>query len=330
MPLKTSSSTYELSADRLKQNFSDILPTTRKTFTQKRPYASQAMCPRQMTLAGLCPSGTDEIGKSLPFYGAIGSAIEDVAVSAYAEAGQLITSDWKIPTDFFGGMFDIGGKIDLIISMDGEPILLDIKTTGSVLSTKIVKLSDNDLGDLKSGESLTIEPDDDRILVQSSKATYPNYIAQMQVYSAVTGIRTAYLQYFSRKVQDIYSHTDTSPTTDFVKIDTSDDSLARRIAMVIYAIDCRNRGLIPAIPEQVKKTHCSNAFCRFQNYCWGNSVLPISENLIEENLARVLKKDAFDKAKLYIAGMPERLEKFMKLAPQLIQNEKQKRQFSRN
>ena len=126
------------------EQFHNICPSERDEYQQKRPYVSSAFCQRRISASGLLPTRKIEATKALQFYGRIGDPIEQLISEIYDANEQLIISQYKLPQQLFPAGVDIGGKIDLIIEYDGEPLIIDVKTVGATEGTDYFTVTDEE------------------------------------------------------------------------------------------------------------------------------------------------------------------------------------------
>lgn len=314
-----------VTADEMMLQLELLVPNTRKTYAQSRPWASQSFCPRQMTLQAYMQEGTVPVSQSLEAYARIGTALESWIIDTYSAANELIIKDYQLDKELFEGYFDIGGKIDLIVQNRGRWVLMDVKTAGVVDGNASIPLSIDETIALNQGNDIIIRAQDERPKIQKPKGTSKAYIAQLQTYAAITGLDNAFLLFVSRKVQDTFNVSSTMPSIQYVPVDTSIDALTKHITKIIYAIKMRDLGQMPSIPTDITKTNCSDAFCPFVKSCWQDEPFDMLVSSVASTLSpdedKALKMTSFEIAKEYMANRPARLEKFKVL----INNEKAKR-----
>lgn len=309
--------THSLTPSFLEENFRKIHKGGRRFEPRKRPAISSSLCPRQIAFGLNVSPHYTEMPKALPYYASIGNAIEDEVLSRYRISGQLLLSQWKLPKELTDFGLDMGGIIDAILEVDGEIIIIDVKSIGVVESEPYIPLGAGEVQNLIAGNDITIHSEDERIKSSVEKGSKEVHLAQLQLYAAITGITSVYLQMMSRRVQDKFNVSDTTPTVKFEAVPINTAILEKRVAVAFYGIECSRLGVIPDVLANIKKSHCSDAFCSFQDYCWKDShkiqtnLRPIS---IEES--RDLKLDAFAKAKNYISHLDERKEVTLKLIAQ--------------
>lgn len=282
--------------DKTTQELEDLYKTTlsdkQQSYKKARPSASSALCQRNMALDMLLEPSWNTIPQSLPYYAAIGSAIEKKVLNGYEKKGLLYLSQWKMADELMSELpdFNVGGIIDAFIEHNGRLLLYDIKSVGSVE---------------------TSEEKDVAGIVK------PVHLAQMQTYAAITGFTEVYLQYFSRKVQDTFSLTDSSPTTRIVKIQTDAKSLERQVGIILFAIRSKELGVVPDKLTGIKKSHCSSAFCPYVEFCWNDERLKQNVTMMQDFLTpesiSELKIECLNDAAKYIANMPIRYQKTLDL-----------------
>lgn len=310
------SSTQEgITSALLETNFKSLHKDTETFEPRPRPSISASLCPRQIAFRMSVDTHETDRPKSLPYYAAIGNALEYVALEQYREKQQLIISQWKIPEELTKLGLDMGGVIDAIIEVDEKIIMIDIKTVGTVEAAPFLMLNHEDMQSLTKGSSIEIHASDSRIKETAIKGSKDSHLSQMQLYAAITGIPDVYLQIMSRKVQDRFNVHDSSPTVKFERVPTEATQLEKRVAVALYGIRCKELGLIPDVLLGIKKSQCSDAFCNFQNYCWqGNSNnLEVNLQPISPEKSKELKMEAYALAKEYVALSEERLEITMRL-----------------
>lgn len=299
----------------LEANFKNLHSGDENFSPRERPSVSSSLCPRQIGLTLAADAHSTEKPKSLQYYAAIGNALEAVALRQYRDAGQLILSQWRIPKEITDLGMNLGGVIDAIVEIDGNIILIDIKTVGTVEAAPFLMLNHEDMNHLSNGRSIEVESEDPRIKETAIKGSKEGHLAQLQLYAAMTGLDDVYLQIMSRKVQDRFSTSDSSPTVKFEKVSTATAQLEKRVAVVLYGIRCKELGFLPDVLLNIKRSHCSDAFCNFQNFCWKGNEDNINPNLqpISVETSKELKMEAYEKAKDYVSLRAERLEITMAL-----------------
>ena len=204
-------------------------------------------------MLGLMHSQPKDMARSMNYYANLGNATESSVVNEYILNNSILAYDFKIPKEFFDE-FDVGGKIDIVYQINGTPILSDIKSTSQVSNLSEIAVTKDDIQtlllefekELALNSNLEYSEFLNRI-TESKKTFNPKnhaYIAQVQVYSAITGIDHCYLQYFSRRVQDTFT-LDGVPSHYVYEVDTSEEILKRRVANIYYSILCRDNLVIP-------------------------------------------------------------------------------------
>ena len=305
----------------LLSQFRSLESTTEQTFQQKRPYISSSMCQRQIALNGLM--GTREVERSpaMKYYAAIGNMIETIIVENYRTAQQLLIHSWKLPKELFPEGIDLGGKLDMIISHRGLPVLVDIKTVGVVDAGSYVNISAAELHELESGNNITIIADDNRHKATTSKKIKEAYLSQLQLYAAITGLDDIFLMSASRRVQDSFT-SDGHMSAAFNRIEITNETLKRRIAILLFGIMARDLKLKPSKLVTLKKSYCSDAFCSFVNHCWNGAELEEDFDSMPEEQEKTLKNEAMNIADKYIAERSSRRD----MTLQLMQIENVRRQ----
>lgn len=300
--------------------FQSLESTTEENFQQKRPYISASMCQRQIALNGILPTREVYRSPAMKYYAEIGNAIERVIVNNYDKAEKLLIHSWKLPKELFPKGVDLGGKVDMVISYKGLPVLVDIKTVGVVNASSYVNLSTNELQQLQNGDDITIVADDNRHKATTSKKVKEAYQSQLQLYAAITGLNDIFLLSCSRRIQDSFSM-DGHISAVFNRIEIPNDVLKRRIAILIFGIMARDLKFEPSKLMTLKKSHCSDAFCSFVNHCWNGEKL--EEDLLEMSpeTEKELKNEAMNQADIYISERASRRD----ITMDLIQKEQERR-----
>ena len=319
------------------EQFHNICPSERDEYQQKRPYVSSAFCQRRISASGLLPTRKIEATKALQFYGRIGDPIEQLISEIYDANEQLIISQYKLPQQLFPAGVDIGGKIDLIIEYDGEPLIIDVKTVGATEGTdyltvtdeesKIIQnLIDTDFADadvIDFCKRLLLNPD--RQKTMTGKSSKVSNEAQVQLYTAITGIDSV-LMSVSRRVQDGYKP-DGTISLAVNDVDTSEKTLIMRIAVLLLGIKARENGVLAPKLKGITKTSCSDSFCPFIDFCWnGAERLDMNLNITLKDMSeediKKYSKECLEIATEYVKSRHERRE----LAIELIKQEKKTRQ----
>lgn len=305
----------DISSEFLEENFKNIFVTSNGfTFSPKdRPSASSSMCQRQVALNMKANAHFIQQPPTLNTYAQIGNTIEKIALAKYKEARQLIVSQWKLPTRLTNRGVDVGGIIDAIVNINDQVVLIDIKTIGVVDSEPYLPLDHSEISALLQGSEVTIQPNDNRIKNTVEKGAKESHFSQLQIYAAITGLDTVFIQLLSRRVQDKYSFTDGAPSVRFVSVPTDDAVLEKRIAVVIFGNECAKRNILPDKLYGIKKTHCADAFCPFQKLCWDGEHIPHSLEPVDDDTLKAIKKESIQKAREYISDRPNRLDITMEL-----------------
>lgn len=299
------SSQHVISPSFLEKNFKSLYSDYGTSRQNTRPSASSSLCPRQIGLTMNVPPRTIKVLPTLADYASIGNTIEDNALSKYRKSGQLHLSQWKIPEELTSLGLDVGGIIDAFLMVNGELLLIDIKTVGSVDTQSYVPLQQDEVTTLMTGGEITISSTDERIKQTVEKGVKDTHIAQLQLYAAVTGLDNVYIQLLSRRVQDTYT-TDGSPSVKFEQVPITLGALENRVAIVHYALRCLQLGFIPDKLKGIKKTTCGDAFCNFQDYCWKGEIIDTSLLAIDEKVSMDLKRESLGFAQDYMSRKEER------------------------
>lgn len=316
MPLVTNT----ISESSLLEQLQRIEKTSETNFKQKRPYISASMCQRQIMLNGTLETREVNRSPAMKYYASIGRAIEEVLVANYRDAGLLLIDSWKLPKELFPDNIDLGGKIDMIITHQSTPILIDIKTVGVVDASSYVNLKPEELIALEKGEDISIVADDDRQKFTNNKKVKEAYKSQLQLYAAITGLDEIFLLSVSRRIQDTFT-VDGHISAAFTRVQIPTNELERRIAVLIYGILARDLGKVPSPLAGLKKTHCKDAFCSFVDFCYNDSPLELSLPVMSLDEETKIKANALKIAKEYINKRDERSE----LTLDLINDERQRR-----
>jgi len=289
---------------------------------QKRPYISSSMCQRQIMLNGSLGDRSVHRSPAMKYYAAIGNAIESIVVNNYYEAGLLEIHSWKLPKPLFPEGMDLGAKVDMIISYNGTPVLVDIKTIGVVDASAYISLTPEELRQLEEGSNVTILATDERHKFTTNKKIKETYQSQLQLYAAITGLDEIFLLSCSRRVQDGFN-LEGNISARFSKIETDEQQLVRRVAVLLFGVMARDLRIKPPPLAGLKKTHCNDAFCSFVSHCWNNEALPQHFDDMTPETEATLKADALEIAKNYIAKRHER----RLLTLELLETERKKREM---
>lgn len=339
MPIKQINK--EITSEHIQRFYEQMNAEERTNGGQLRPYASQVgSCSRMSGILGMMHKTSKDFPRSMNYYANIGNAVEESVVNEYILNGAILAYDFKIPTSFFDE-FDVGGKIDIIYQLNDIPILADIKSTSQVSSLDKIVLTKEELNEILKDFLYTL-PDEiyskalytacdvanwllekeredivDNVIdkIVTSKKTFNPvnhaYIAQVQTYSAITGIDHCYLQYYSRKVQDSFSLNGV-PSLYVYEVDVSDKILKQRMANIYYALLCRDELVVPKKSGIIKKGHCQQLYCNFIDFCWNEADNPLDLPVISDERHDILWKEAKRKAIIYINDRPERAREFHK------------------
>lgn len=289
----------------LENNFKSLYTPHSSSRQNTRPSASSSLCPRQIGLTMNVPERPIKVLPTLADYAAIGNTIESIVLAKYRKANQLYLSQWKIPQELTSLGLDVGGIIDAFLMINGQLLMIDVKTVGSVDTQAYVPLQRDEVTTLMSGGEVTITSTDDRIKQTVEKGVKETHIAQLQLYAAVTGLDNVYIQLMSRRVQDTYT-TDGSPSVKFEQVPTTLGALENRVAVVQYALRCLQLGYLPDKLKGIKKTTCEDAFCTFQDYCWKGEIIDTSLAPIDEKVSFDLKRECLGFAQDYMSRKEER------------------------
>lgn len=232
----------------------DIVRGLQSTVKLRRThlFASDAgYCHRKSALVINCdPEMTDTIEAAGALYMGIGSAIHEALGRALKRAGTLLGQEVRV--EGFG--LGLGGYIDLVAMVDGQPTIIEIKTCGALPSRP-----------------------------------KPWHYEQAMVYSLVTGIRNPVVLYASRNVADYSGKLVMQPLTiEATEVDY------RTIAIRLFlSYHYSQRGLLGQIPDHIK-TERDCSFCPFKPMCWGSVSAPISHATPKQNeeILRTAIKDA--------------------------------------
>jgi hypothetical protein len=312
--------TNEITPSFLEENFKSLYDSEGLTRQNSRPSASSSLCPRQIALTINVPPAYAPILPCLNDYARIGNTIEDGVLAKYRKRNQLYLSQWKMPASITELGLDVGGIIDAFLKINGEIILMDVKSVGVVDAKPYINLMPDEITALNSGQAITFTSEDDRIKETADKGVKDSHVAQLQLYAAMTGFDKVFIQLMSRRVQDGYT-IDGSPSVKFEQIPTDDHLLVRRVAVVLYAQECLKQGYNPDKLHGIKKGTCNDAFCQFQDYCWKDAAIHTTLKAITPEISAAFKTEALEVAKAYIAHRPQRKEMVL----ELLEKERNKR-----
>lgn len=223
-------------------------------------------------------------------YMAIGVGLEDMLAASLKGKGRLISHQLRLqelPKLKISGIMDL-----VILDHEDDVCLIEVKTCGD----------------------LPAEPKAD-------------HLAQVQIYSAVSGIRKAYITYISRKVRSGYS--DKLDIRSF-RIDTSEEQLLYRLQVAYLSKLCSQIKKVPPVPSHFRK-HTECHYCPFMDFCWDTrpgrgsieAVTPIEELSIEEFIK--LDEVAYTEALKLVKEIDLREETTMKTLLSLASTSEQER-----
>lgn len=157
----------------------------------------------------------------------IGVALENLLAESLRRSDNLLVQGARIQT--MKELF-ISGKMDLVVfDSQGELALVEVKTCGE----------------------LPTEPK-------------PAHLAQIQTYSAVTGIRRSWLTYISRRIiplKPLQLRT--------FQVDTSDAALAKVLTIAAVSRLAADAKVLPPMAATFRK-HTECHYCEFRDhFCWG-------------------------------------------------------------
>lgn len=178
-------------------------------YRKGRLYASTAgNCSRASALFNLVPPSMKTMnGPASEFYFAIGNAYDDVLAKAFNKAGVLIRSEYNVPD--IG--INLGGRIDLLIDLDGEVTIIEAKSCGALPSRP------------KS-----------------------EHAAQATIYSAICGF-PAHLLYTSRNPADWKGNIN---AVSF-QLDTSEERLRYHLTQAVLGHLYTKAKRVPPIPPEI-------------------------------------------------------------------------------
>jgi hypothetical protein len=163
-------------------------------------------------------------GASSEFYFGIGNAVDDVLGKAWRKAGILMGQEVNVPD--IG--INLGGRIDAVIKLDGQPTIIEHKTCGNNLP----------------------------------RAPKLEHEAQCMIYAAITGL-PAHVLYVSRNPADWQGNLNIVSFTLDTSIERRRYYLTQAVTGYIYTKSKRTPPISPMIES---KSHCG--FCPFQQNCW--------------------------------------------------------------
>lgn len=195
-----------------------------------RIFASSAgLCSRQTAGLMLLNSDVVEARKaSTQFYFKIGSAFEKVMERAFVFADIFIDSETRI--EAYHDELPVSGRIDFVLNdpQDGEVTLVELKTCGAKLPTKIK----------------------------------PPHLAQLMVYLALTGMRKGLVWYVSRTV----AGWDGELKQTVFEVNPTDDEIRETLLKVAIGAVFGEAEVLPELPEDMKRYKCG--FCPLIPFCW--------------------------------------------------------------
>lgn len=164
-------------------------------------------------------------------YMRIGVALEDMLAEALRRTGRLLRQNTYL-IDM--PEVKVRGKIDLLfIDPKQRVAITEVKTCGE----------------------LPTEPK-------------PTHLAQVQTYSAISGIRVAYLTYISRHVQASGSSWSPHLSMRSFEVDTSDAALSNRLRIALLSQEASRLKATPPVPSTFRK-HTECHVCEFRDlHCW--------------------------------------------------------------
>lgn len=236
----------------------------RSPYRRARFYAKTAgLCYRQGAYKAIAP--LDRIATfpaSAHLYAGMGTKVHELVDEAFEKSGLQLKAELYAPDV---GL-NIGGYIDSVLMVDGEPRVIDVKTCGA-LPTK-------------------------------PKA---DHRAQVLVYTILTGIRNPILFYISRNVASWQGVLNTAE----LECIHSDDELFRTaisMAVPLYAVE---EGVLPPKPPWMKyKSHCG--FCEHKSKCFEGAAFHESIKHPSDEQWMAIYEKAHAHATYLIETMPER------------------------
>lgn len=187
--------------------------TSTNTLRRKRMYGAAAgKCSRHSYLMTKT-DGTDTFGPSGSMYTAIGTAVHNMISTALFNAGLLMFKEYRLSPPTW---LSLSGYVDDIIAIDGQPAILEIKTTGN-----------------------------------SSKATIDfDHAMQATTYALITGIDRAFVLYVDRNVGMPL------PKMRSLQVDTSPMMLRAVATQLANGQVGLNRDRLPHIPLSLRPSLC--------------------------------------------------------------------------
>lgn len=161
-------------------------------------------------------------------YMAIGVALENLLAKSLDESRRLIKQDVRLVEM---PELKVSGKMDLVIfDSEEELAIVEVKTCGE----------------------LPREPK-------------PTHLAQVQSYSAISGIHKAWLVYLSRNLSPL------KPVgTRTFEVDCGEEALTEKLRIAALSRLSSDRGVLPPTPASFRK-HTECHYCEFRDhFCFGS------------------------------------------------------------
>lgn len=197
----------------------------------KRPYlygSDAGFCARKNVLVEHNTWLNSSKSPATAAYMAIGVGLEDMLAAALKRNDRLLAQGQRLVEM---AEVKISGKIDLIVfDHEDELALVEVKTCGE----------------------LPTEPS-------------PVYLAQIQMYAAVSGIHRCWLTYISRNVRDSFTEKLSMRT---FPVDTSEGVLKAKLQTALISRLASDQHKLPPVPSTFRK-HTECHYCEFRDhFCW--------------------------------------------------------------
>lgn len=96
---------------------------------RNRFFVSDMICSRKSTLFTLMPEDArTPWGAAASLYTETGNAAHELVTKSFENLGILLAAEIRTPDN----SFNLGGRIDNVIDLDGQPMIIEVKTTGAL------------------------------------------------------------------------------------------------------------------------------------------------------------------------------------------------------
>lgn len=244
----------------------------------KRPYlygSDAGFCARKNVLVEHNTWLASSKSPATAAYMAIGVGLEDMLAAALKRNDRLLAQGQRLVEM---KEVKISGKIDLMVfDHEDKLALIEVKTCGELPTVPS-----------------------------------PVYLAQIQMYAAVSGIHRCWLTYISRNVRSSFTEKLSMRT---FPVDTSEEVLKQRLQTALISRQASDEAKLPPVPSTFRK-HTECHYCEFRDhFCWRtrpglggdepdsplieyspkdmiklySNTLPITEYLYDQSIYRRLK-----------------------------------------